>query len=196
MQARTTNLTNLKPLRLLMATLVVAVAGSMAHTAMAAPGAGPGGYGGPGGHGGHGMMGGPGGPGGAGMGFGMGHPRQVERMLDSVNASAEQRSQIQQILQAARTDLQAQREAGRALHDQMRALFTQPTVDARAVETLRQQKLAQHDQASKRMSQVMIDVSRVLTVEQRKTLADRMGQRRAWMEQHRAARPASAPGPR
>ncbi len=191
MQARTTNLPSLKPLRLILATLVLAVGGTMAHTAMAAP-FGP--QGGHGGHGGHGMMAGGGAGGGMGMGMGMGQPRQVERMLDSVNATAEQRSQIQQILQAARTELQAQRQAGRALHEQAQALFTQPTVDARAVEALRQQKLAQHDQASKRMTQAMLEVSRVLTVEQRKTLAERMSQRRAMMERHRAERPASGPG--
>jgi Spy/CpxP family protein refolding chaperone len=70
----------------------------------------------------------------------------------------------------------------------MMALFTQPTVDARAVETLRQQMLAQHDQASKRMLQTMLDVSRVLTPEQRKTLADRMAQRRSMMDRHRTER--------
>ena len=78
--------------------------------------------------------------------------------------------------------------AGRGLHDQMRQLFTQPTVDARAVETLRQQLLAQHDQASKRMMQAMLEGSRVLTPEQRAKMADMAGQRRAMMER-RAAQP-------
>ena len=68
------------------------------------------------------------------------------------------------------------------------ALFTQPTVDARAAEALRQQMLAQHDQASQRMLQTMLDVSRVLTPEQRKTLSDRMQQRRSMMERHRHER--------
>jgi protein CpxP len=69
----------------------------------------------------------------------------------------------------------------------MRQLFTQPTVDARAVETLRQQMLAQHDQASKRMMQAMLDGSRVLTPEQRAKMADMAGQRRAMMERRAAA---------
>ena len=145
-------------------------------------------------------QGGPGGPGGPGMhGMRGGDPgmmampmkgRMVERMLDSVNASAEQRTQIQQIAAAAATDMKAQHEAGRALRAQVQQLFTQPTLDARAAEALRQQMLAQQDQASKRMMQTVLDVSRVLTLEQRQQLAERASQRTAMMERHRAERGA------
>lgn len=148
--------------RLLGAGLLAALAGSVVLTAEAAPMDGPR-------HGG--MMGGP-------M---MGGPH-AERMLDAVNATTEQRTQVKQIMDSVRADLKAQREAGRALHEQMRQLFTQPTVDARAAETLRQQQLAQHDAASKRMMQAMLDVSRVLTPEQRAKLSEMAGQRRAMME--------------
>jgi|CXWL01.1.fsa_nt_gi Spy/CpxP family protein refolding chaperone len=171
------------PLRMLAATLVVAVAGGMAQVAIAAPHDGPG----PGGH--------------AGMGGGMGGmamaaPQHIVRLLDSVGATAEQRTQIKQIMQAAHTELAAQRQAGRALHEQSRALFAQPTVDARAAEALRVQMVAQHEQASKRMLQAMLDVSRVLTPEQRKAMADRMGQRRTMMDRHRAEREAMEKAPR
>lgn len=168
-------------MRLLTATLAVALAAGLAQTAFAQP------FGGPGAPGGPGM-----GRGGMGMDAGIGAPMMSERMLDSVNATAEQRSQIKQIVQAARTDLAAQRDAGIKLREQGRTLFAQPTVDARAAEALRQQALAQHDQASKRMLQAMLDVSRVLTPEQRKTLAERMAQRRGMMERHRAERRALA----
>ena len=174
-------------LSLATATVVLALAAGLAQTAFAQPFGGPGGPGGPGmGRGGMGF--------GMGMGMGMdgglGAPMMSERMLDTVNATAEQRAQIRQIVQAARTDLAAQRDAGIKLREQGRTLFAQPTVDARAAEALRQQALAQHDQASKRMLQAMLDVSRVLTAEQRKTLADRMAQRHAMMERFRAERRA------
>jgi Spy/CpxP family protein refolding chaperone len=113
-----------------------------------------------------------------------------DRALDRVNATPEQRAQIRQIMQSARTDLQAQKDAGRALREQARQLFTQPTVDARAAEALRQQMLAQHDQRSKRMMQAMIDASRVLSPEQRRQLADAMGKRREMMERHHRERRA------
>jgi Spy/CpxP family protein refolding chaperone len=163
------------PARLVLAALVVALAGGFTLAAVAAP-PGPGA-----GHGGPDMM--------VGMPM-MGSPQHIAHMLDSVGATAEQRTQVQQIMAAAATDLAAQRSSGRATQDQLMQLFSQPTVDARAAETLRQQMLTQHDTASKRMLQALLDVSRVLTPEQRKQLADHMAQRRSMMERHRSERDA------
>jgi periplasmic protein CpxP/Spy len=123
------------------------------------------------------------------MGGGFGHGMS-ERMLDSVNATPEQRSRIRDIMKAAHDDMARQREAGQALRDQAMGVFTQPTIDARAAETLRQQMLAHHDQASKRTMQAMLDAAAVLTPEQRKQLAERMAQRRTLMQRHRAERDA------
>ena len=144
------------------AALFVAVLGSITLSAWAMPG----------GHG-----------GGPGMGMMMGG-RGLERMLDSVNASAEQRTQIKAIAERTMTDMKAQRDAGKGTREQMQKLFTQPTVDANAVEALRAQMLQQHDQSSRRVTQAMLEVSRVLTPEQRKQLADRAAQRGAMMERH------------
>jgi periplasmic protein CpxP/Spy len=149
--------------RLAGAALLVAVLGTVTLSAWAMPG----GQGG----GGHGM----------GMMFG---GRGLERMLDGVNASAEQRTQIKAIAERTMADMKAQRDAGKGMREQMAKLFAQPTVDANAVEALRAQMLQQHDQSSRRMTQAMIEVSRVLTPEQRKQLADRAAQRGAMMERH------------
>ena len=178
MQERKTSLRSPRSWRMLATTLLVAVAATLAQTAMAGP---RGGQGGPDAF--------------AGPGMDMVQPRHMERLLDSVNASAEQRAQIRQILQAARADLRAQREAGRTLHEQGRALFVQTEIDAAAVEALRRQMLAQHDQASQRMAQALVDASRVLTPDQRKALADRMAQRRDTMDRHRAERRSAEPLP-
>lgn len=176
------------PLRMMALTVLVAIAATAAQTASAQP---------------QDMRGGPerhhGPRGGGGEGPGqeliLGNPRILARMLDTVSASADQRAQIKQIAEAARADLKAQHEATRKLREDSAALFTQPTVDARAAEALRQQLLAQHDQASKRQMQMMLDISRVLTPEQRQKLADRLAQRRAMMERHRAERTAAEPKP-
>ncbi|MDP2005192.1 MAG: Spy/CpxP family protein refolding chaperone [Rubrivivax sp.] len=178
-----------QPLRMLVATLGIALAATLAQTAMAQPAGGPGmgmgmgmgmmDQGGPGmGH--HGRQGGK-------HGMGM-DGRQMTRMLDMVAATPEQRAKIKAITEAARTDMSAQREAGRALHEQSRAIFTQPNIDANAAEALRQKMLAHHDQASKRMLQMKLDLAAVLTPEQRKTMADRMAQRGTMMQRHRAER--------
>jgi Spy/CpxP family protein refolding chaperone len=195
------------PARMASAALAVALVGGVALSAWAQGGPGMGGpghgpmamgmHGGGGGGPGHGPMMGM--RGGDGPGMGMMAGRGMERMLDSVNATAEQRTQIKAIADKARAEMLAQREAGRGLREQMAKLFAQPVVDANAIEALRAQMLQQHDAQSRRMTQAMVEASRVLTPEQRKQIAERMTQRRALMERHRAERQAlesNKPAPR
>jgi periplasmic protein CpxP/Spy len=145
--------------------LLIAVLGTVTLSAWAMPGGHGGGHGGPG------------------MGMMMGG-RGLERMLDGVNATSEQRTQIKAIAERTMADMKAQREAGKGTREQMMKLFAQPTVDANAAEALRAQMLQQHDQGSRRMMQAMLEVSRVLTPEQRKQIAERAAQRHSMMERH------------
>jgi len=133
-------------------------------------------------HGGMGGMGMGGAMHGMAMPFGAYGGRALERWLDRVDASAEQRTRIRAIADAARTDLQALHGQRRALADQALANFARPEVDAAAAEALRQQMLRQHEQVSARMLQATLDVARVLTPAQRATLAEQVGQRRNQME--------------
>ena len=145
-------------------TLVLALAGAVAFPALALPpGAGPGGMA----MGGGAMMGG-----------------MLPRLLDRVNATPEQRTQIQQIIERYRGERQSQRQAWQTLQDETMTLFSQPTVDATAVEAQRQKQMAMLDAASQRMTAAMIEISRVLSPEQRKRMADYMGQRREMMQRH------------
>jgi periplasmic protein CpxP/Spy len=146
-------------MRWMLSSMVLAVAATLTLSAWAQPG-GHHGMGGMGG--GHGMM----------MGG-----RSVDHMLDGLNATDAQRTQIKQIYKSAADDLKAQREAGRALHERSMQIFAAPNVDAAAAESVRQQMLQQHDQASKRMLQAKLDASKVLTPEQRAKMAERMKQR-------------------
>ena len=120
-----------------------------------------------------------------GPGYGLfgGSPKHLDRLLDGVNASDAQRTQIRQIMQQAMADLKAQHESARALHERSVQIFTAPTVDAAAAESLRQQMLAQHDASSRRMLQAMLDASRVLTPEQRAMLGERIKQRQERMQE-------------
>ena len=151
--------------RVLMFGTLMAVLATWAMTSWAQPM-------GPGGH--HGM--------GGGMMMG-GSPermgRMVDHMLDGLNATDAQRSQIKTIVQAAAADLKSQRDAHRALRQQGMQIFTAPNVDANAAETLRQQMMAQHDQVSRRMTQAMVDISRVLTPEQKAKIAEHLQKRAA-----------------
>ncbi len=174
---QTLNPTHSLPWRVLAAAGLLVLAAAYTQTASARPPGGPGHaeHAEHAGHRGHGMA---------------GSPRHLERMLDEVKATPEQRAQIKQITDAARTDMAAQREAKRQLHEQNRALFAQPTVDARSAEALRAQMMAQHDQASKRMLQMRLDISRVLSPEQRAQLGERMKKRHEMMQRHRQEREA------
>jgi len=163
-------------LKWLAAGVVLAISATVAVSAWADRGAG-----------GHGM---------GGHGMFLGSPehmnRGIDRMLDGVNATDAQRTQIKAIVQQAAQDLKGQREAGRALREQGVQLFTAPTVDAAAAESLRQQMLAQHDTASRRTLQAMLEISGVLTPEQRTQLAQHMKQRAEKMHErmkHRSERP-------
>jgi Spy/CpxP family protein refolding chaperone len=155
--------TRIIPIRRLVATLTLAAASAFSMAAHAMPG-------------GHGMGGGP-------IMGGL-----LPRMLERVNATPEQRAEIKRILDANAAERRMQREAGRALREQAMALFTQPTVDANAVEALRLQQVAMHDAASQRMTASMLEISRVLTVDQRKQMADYMAQRREMMQRHQRER--------
>lgn len=158
-------------LALTVAAVVLAGATAFAQTAVAGPfGGGPGMM-----RGDHSMsLGGP-------M---MGGGRGLQRLLDGVSATPEQRAEIERIANAARTDVQARRQAAQALRDQARTLFTQPQVDAQAAEALRKQMLAQHDAASQRQLQTMLEISRVLTPEQRQQISERMQARRDMRQRH------------
>jgi periplasmic protein CpxP/Spy len=177
--------TQTHPARLYLAGLSLALAGAFATSVLAAPG-GPGMMG-DGTMMAHGPMGAHGGTGGRGGGMFDG---MLGRMLDRVNATPEQRAKIQQIMQKQSGDLRAQREAGRALRQQAMTLFAQPTVDANAVEAVRQKQLAMHDEATKRMTAAMLEISGVLTPEQRKQIAETMSQRSEMMQRHQRERQA------
>ena len=172
-------LTTPNALKLTAAGTLLAVASAFTMVAQAAPG-GPdhGPHGGPRGE----MMwrGGPGGPGGL----------PIERLLRGTDATDAQKTQIRDIARAAGDELRSNRDEERALHEQLMQALTQPTVDAAAVESLRGQLQAKREVASKRMTQALVDAANVLTPDQRAKIAQRMDERRAMAERHRAEREA------
>ncbi len=113
----------------------------------------------------------------AGMPGMLGSPRHLDRMLNDVKATDEQRAQIKQIGEAARKDIQALHEGRSDMREQMLQIMTAPKVDEAAAESARQQMLATHDKVSKRSLQAMLEMSRVLTPEQRAQIAQRLKDR-------------------
>lgn len=172
-----------RALRLLAATALIGLAGAAVQTAHAAPD-------GIGGHREKGALGGPGtgmpGPGQMGPAGPQGDKGHMGHMLDRVGASAEQKAQINALMEAAHNDIKPVRAQMKTLHEQGSTLFTQRNVDANAVEAARLQMQTLQGQVSKRMSLAQVESSRVLTPEERTQMADLMNRHRAMVERHRA----------
>lgn len=114
-----------------------------------------------------------------GMGLRLGaDPQHVDRMVDrmarDLELNQEQTNQIRAIARAAAQELQGQREKLRLLREQAARVWTQPQVDATAVESMRQQHIALMDERSRRISRALLEISAVLTPQQRTQLVQRL----------------------
>jgi Spy/CpxP family protein refolding chaperone len=112
------------------------------------------------------------------------HGAWLQKMLQSIGASAAQQTQIESILAQARSDIRQQTQAGGNPHRQLAQALAAASIDATAAETARQQIVAQHDSASQRMLQAQLQVAAVLTPAQRQQwLALSQQQRGRWQGQ-------------
>jgi Spy/CpxP family protein refolding chaperone len=123
---------------------------------------------GPGGHGDN-------GPGGM---MGMMAGRHLDRMLDRVDATDEQRAKIRDISRAARNDIEKLTDVIRPLRKSAMDQMAAPSIDRAAVEGIRSRLSAVTDEISKRITTAMLDVATVLTPEQRAKIAAEMSSRR------------------
>lgn len=129
------------------------------------------------GHGGHGEYGHGRGMMDGGM-MGMMAGRHLERMLDRVDATDEQRAKIRDISRAARNDVEKLTDVLQPLRKSALDALAAPTVDRAAVEGVRTRLSGVTDEISKRMTAAMLDVAQVLTPEQRAKIAEEMSSRR------------------
>jgi Spy/CpxP family protein refolding chaperone len=124
---------------------------------------------------------------------------RIDRMLTSVNASAEQKTRVTAIAKAAFNDLRPLQEKSRANRAEQFKLLTQAKIDTAALEKLRLEKLQLADQRSQRINKAFIDAAAVLTPAQRVELATHMKERmqkrhERRMEHGHKKGEASAPG--
>ena len=96
---------------------------------------------------------------------------RMGKMLDSVDATDEQKQKIKAIFDKAREDVKATRGEPGQMREQMKALFEKPTIDRDAVEAMRKARVQKMDDASKIMTTAMVDAAEVLTPDQRAKLA-------------------------
>jgi len=131
-----------------------------------------------------------GGPGGAGMhggGPGGHFGFRVQRLLEKVNASDSQKTQVKAIWDGLAPQLKAAHQQHGELHKQIAQAMAAPTIDPARIEKLRQQSVQAMDQTSKLITQGMVQTAQVLTPDQRK-------QALAEIEKHRGEHHRGGPG--
>jgi len=96
----------------------------------------------------------------------------VDRALKKVDASEEQRAQIEAILEASFEEGMAMRGDHETMHVEIQSILTADTVDRSRLEALRAEKLEQAEKMSKLLTKTIGDVADVLTPEQRRELAE------------------------
>ncbi len=98
------------------------------------------------------------------LGFGA---RRLERLLDKVNATPAQRTQIEGIWKNLRPQLAANHQQHMTVRQQMMAAFTAPTVNPAQIEQLRQQSMSLENQRSQLFTQGLVQTAQVLSQAQR-----------------------------
>ena len=102
----------------------------------------------------------------------------VEHVLEEVDATPEQQSQVKAIVEAAAKDIDALRAQHGSAHRELHDIFTAPAIDRARLEVLRAAHVEALDIASKRCVAAMADAADVLTPEQRAELGQKMAKRK------------------
>ena len=97
---------------------------------------------------------------------------KIDDMLDEVDATDDQRTQVRAIATAAIADMGEFHEFKREGRQALVEALTKETVDREALETLRLRKLETADRASQRLLTALADAADVLTPAQRAELAE------------------------
>lgn len=100
--------------------------------------------------------------------------RMLNRLLDGLDVSAEQRSTLQALAQRGRQDMEAGREPRQALRSSALAEWAKPQIDLAAIEGLRVQMTRLHDEGSRKMTALLAEAAGVLTPSQRVQVVQRL----------------------
>jgi Spy/CpxP family protein refolding chaperone len=116
---------------------------------------------------------------------------RMHKVLDKVGATDAQKAQIKAIWEGLRPQLKTLHQQHASLHQQITQAMTAATIDAGAIEKLRQQSVSVMDKVSSLMTQGFVETARVLTPEQRKQAAAEIEKAR---ENHHAHFGEGGPG--
>jgi periplasmic protein CpxP/Spy len=104
----------------------------------------------------------------------------VKYVLSEVDATADQKAQVTEILKSAATDVHALAGQHREARQQLHEILSAETIDRTRLESVRVGELRLADEASKRILQGIADAAEVLTPQQRAALAEHMEQHSHW----------------
>jgi Spy/CpxP family protein refolding chaperone len=107
---------------------------------------------------------------------GAGMDRMLNRLLDGLDLTADQRSKLQALAQRGRQEMEAGQAPRRALREQSLAEWAKPQLDLSAIESIRAQMSRLHDDASKKMNALLIEAAQVLSPSQRAQVVQRLQQ--------------------
>lgn len=102
---------------------------------------------------------------------------KIDRMLEHVEASEDQRAAIEAITESTIADL-AELRAGKAgIRDDFVAVLTAEAIDRERLEALRAELSETKEQASRRLTDAIGDIAEVLDRDQRLAISEKMAER-------------------
>ena len=99
---------------------------------------------------------------------------RLDQMLTEAGASDDQKSRLKTIVTTTIDDVRPDREARKAMRDEIIKLIEAPTIDRNAIEALRAKQMAQFEERSKAIAKAVADAAEILTPDQRKKLVEEM----------------------
>jgi Spy/CpxP family protein refolding chaperone len=106
--------------------------------------------------------------------------RMLDRVLDRVDASTEQRQKITRIVERAADDVLAFRDKHLEGRKQLREVLAAQTIDRGKLEALRTEQLQLADGASKRITDALAEAAEVLNPSQREELSRTIDRWQRW----------------
>ena len=107
----------------------------------------------------------------------------IDRMLDAIDATDEQKDRLEDIFESVRDEVRPLMREFRDSRQELARLLGAETVDSAAIETLRSGRVAAIDDATKKLTTAVLEAAEVLTPEQRATIVDHFedrGRFRRW----------------
>jgi Spy/CpxP family protein refolding chaperone len=104
--------------------------------------------------------------------------KRVDRALSGTDATAAQKKQVSDILQAAFKDMKSLHDKRVENRKAMEAAMQAPTIDQAKIEAIRAEQMKVADEASKRFTKALTDAGNVLSASQRQAFF------KAWNERH------------